>query len=337
MLSLAIIASSLVAGTAVAAEQVNVYSARKEALIKPLLERFTEQTGIEVNLITGDADALLQRIKVEGRFSRADVFVTVDAGRLQRAKEAGILQPFDSEYLLATIPAELKDSERYWYGLSQRSRTIIYNKAKVDPSEFSTYEALAESQFKSRLCIRSSDNIYNQSLVASMIDAKGHEFTQTWAKGLVANMARPPAGGDTEQLYAVAEGVCDATLANTYYLGRLLNSDNAKDVEIGKQLGVFWPNQGADDRGIHMNVSGAGITTSSKNKANAIKLIEFMANLDSQAWYAEVNNEYPVVPAAKISATLASFGSFKTDDLPLNVLGENNRQAVEIMDHAGWK
>ena len=332
-----LIAFSLVgiSTASLAAEQVNVYSARKEALIKPLLDKFTDETGIKVNLVTGKADALLQRIKVEGRFSRADMFVTVDAGRLHRAKEAGVLQPFESEYLDAAIPAELMDADDYWVGLSQRSRTIIYNKDKVDPTQFSTYEALADPTWQGKLCIRSSDNIYNQSLVAAMIDAKGEAYTLDWAKGLVANMARPPAGGDTEQLYAVAEGVCDATLANTYYLGRLHNSAMERDVEVANQLAVFWPNQ--NERGVHMNVSGAGITKYSKNKDNAIKLIEFMANLESQAWYAEVNNEYPVVPEAAISETLQSFGTFQADQLSLSILGENNRKAVEIMDQAGWK
>ncbi len=314
---------------------VNVYSARKEALIKPLFDRFTEETGIAVNLVTGKADALLKRLEVEGSASPADLFVTVDAGRLHRAKQAGVLQVSNSDLLNKLIPTNLRDSDNYWYGMTQRARTIFYVKGKVDPSQLTTYEALADPKWKGRICVRSSNNIYNQSLVASMIDANGIKATEQWAKGLVANFAKPPAGGDTDQLRAAAAGVCDIAIANTYYFGRLLKSNKEESQAVASKLAAFWPNQ--DDRGVHMNVSGVGLTKHARNADNAIRLMEFMASDQSQAWYGDENNEYPVVEGAEISATLNELGRFKADDIELSKLGENNRAAVELMDRAGWK
>jgi iron(III) transport system substrate-binding protein len=317
------------------ANEVNVYSARKEALILPLLEKFEAETGIGFNLITAKADELLKRLEAEGHSTPADVFITTDAGRLQRAREAGVLQPIDNPVLAARIPENLRDKDNYWFGLSQRARVIFYAKEKVDPTELSTYEALADEKWRQRICIRSSDNIYNQSLVASMIVADGIEQTEVWARGLVANFARNPAGGDTDQLRAAAAGLCDIAIANTYYFGRLVNSDKAKDQKVAASLGVFWPNQ--DGRGAHINVSGAGITKYAKHRAAAERLLEFLVSAEAQTWYAEVNNEYPVVADAKIPATLMSFGEFKGDSLNLTRLGENNRAALQLMDRAGWR
>jgi len=328
-------ASLFTSATVLASGEVNVYSARKEALIKPLLEQFSKSTGISVNLITGKADALLQRLKIEGKASPADIFITVDAGRLQRAKEAGVLQAIDSAILKKNIPANLRDVDKLWFGLSQRARTIFYAKDRVKPSQLSSYEDLATSQWQGRICLRSSNNIYNQSLVASMIENIGTQETETWAKKMVANLAKPPTGGDTDQLKAVAAGVCDVTIANTYYYGRLSNSDNASDQQIVEKVKIFWPNQ--NNRGVHMNVSGAGVTKFAKHKDNAIKLIEFMSSAQSQAWYAAVNSEFPVLKSAEISTVLQSWGEFTADPIPLNKLGENNRSAVELMDRAGWK
>jgi len=335
LIALATAATVLSSNVVLASTEVNVYSARKEALIKPLLDRFEKSTGITVNLITGKADALLQRLKIEGKASPADIFITVDAGRLQRAKLAGVLQPISSEILNTNIPENLRDSDNLWFGLSQRARTIFYSKANVKPEQLSSYEDLADSKWQGKICLRSSNNIYNQSLVASMIENIGSEKTQTWANKLVANIARPPSGGDTDQLKAVAAGVCDITLSNTYYFGRIMNSDKASDKAIVEQVGLFWPNQ--QGRGVHMNVSGAGVTKFSRNKDNAIKLIEFMSSPESQAWYAAVNSEFPTLKSAKISDSLKSWGTFKADPIALNKLGENNRAAVELMDRAGWK
>jgi iron(III) transport system substrate-binding protein len=318
-----------------AAEEVNIYSARKEALIKPILDRFEAETNIKVNLVTAKAGALLTRLSAEGKASPADVFITVDAGNLQRAKDAGVLQVVQSDILNKKIPAKMRDEEGYWFGLSMRARPIFYAKDRVDPAKLSTYEALGDDQWKGRVCIRSSSNIYNQSLIASMIVANGSEKTETWAKKLVANFAKPPAGGDTDQLKAVNAGLCDVAIANTYYYGRLANSKKASDNEIAQKLAIFWPNQ--SNRGAHVNVSGAGVTAHSKNKDNAIQLIEFLATDEAQAWYSKVNNEYPVVNGTKIAETLKTWGTFKQDKIQLNLLGENNRAALELMDRAGWK
>jgi iron(III) transport system substrate-binding protein len=320
-----------------ASGEVNVYSARSEALIAPLLDIYSKESNVKVNLITGSADALLSRLQSEGSASPADVFITVDAGRLYRAKEAGVLQPFKTKHLDKVVPDHLHDRDGYWYGLSQRARVIYYNPEKVSADDLSTYEDLADPKWKGQICIRSSSNIYNQSLVASMIDANGEAETLEWMKGLVANFARPPAGGDTDQLKAAAAGVCDIAVANTYYFGRLGSSDKAEDRAVFEKLNLFWPNQAADKRGAHVNVSGIGITASSKNTDNAKQLIEFLTNTQSQEWYAHVNNEYPVVEGIAPPKSLAKFGDFKSDDVSLSVLGENNRQAVKLMDQAGWK
>ena len=317
------------------ADEVNVYSARKEALILPMLEKFKAESGISFNLITAKEDELLKRLEAEGRATPADVFITTDAGRLQRAKDAGVLRAVNNPVLKARIPQNLRDQEGYWFGLSQRARIIFYAKDRVDPSELSTYEALSDSRWKRRVCIRSSGNIYNQSLVASMIEADGVEKTEDWARGLVANLARKPAGGDTDQLRAAAAGQCDIAIANTYYYGRLASSDKEADQKVASALGVFWPNQ--TDRGAHVNVSGAGITLHAKHPEAAERLLEFLVNAESQTWYAEVNNEYPVVTDAQTSELLRSFGEFKSDSLNLSRLGENNRAAVQLMDRAGWR
>ncbi len=320
---------------AIASSEVNVYSARKEALIKPLLTQFEEQTGITVNLITGKADALLQRLKIEGKASPADIFITVDAGRLQRAKEANVLQAVESEVLNSNIPQNLRDSDNLWFGLSQRARTIFYAKDKVKPEQLSSYEDLGDPKWKGKICLRSSNNIYNQSLVASMIENIGLEQTQAWAEKLIDNLAKPPSGGDTDLIKAVAAGVCEVTLANTYYFGRIMNSDKASDKKLVSDVGLFWANQ--NGRGVHMNVSGAGVTKYAKNRANAVKLIEFMSMPEAQAWYSMINSEFPTLAEAVISPSLKSWGTYKADPIALNVLGENNRSAVELMDRAGWK
>lgn len=325
----------LAAGPLQAAEEVNVYSARKEDLIKPLLDRFTRETGIKVNLVTGKEDALLTRLQSEGRNSPADVLLTSDAGRLHRAREAGVLAAVDSAALKKLVPAQYRDPQGYWYGLSVRARPIAYVRGRVQPGELSTYEALADPKWKGRICIRSSDNIYNQSLVASMIAQRGVEATETWARGLVANFARPPVGGDRDQVLAAAAGQCDVVVINTYYLAAMLNDQDAAQREAAAKVAVFWPNQ--KDRGVHVNVSGAGVTAAAKHRAEAVRLLEYLASDAAQAWYAEVNHEYPVRSSIAPSATLKAFGSFKADRLSLHQLGQYNAEAVRLMDRAGWK
>ncbi|WPL15182.1 Iron deficiency-induced protein A precursor [Thiorhodovibrio winogradskyi] len=332
--------AALAATTAMAAPEdgnaeVNLYSARKEALIKPLLDRFSEQTGIEVNLVTGKADALLQRLKSEGANSPADLLLTVDAGNLHRAKEAGLTQAIKSATIAEEVPENYRDSDGHWVGLSLRARPIMYVSDRVDPSELSTYEDLADPKWKKRICIRSSSNVYNQSLVASLIFANGEEATETWAKGVVDNMARPPMGGDRDQIKAAAVGECDLAIANTYYLAGMLTSDDPAEREPAEQMSVFWPNQ--DGRGAHVNVSGAAVTAAAKNKDAAVQLIEFLLNPESQDWYAQANGEYPVREGVEMSPVLAKWGKFKADDLNLETLGELNGEAVLLMDRAGWK
>ena len=333
-LILAVITTLSLNSMATAAE-VNVYSARKEALIKPLLTRFTKETGINVNLVTGKADALLKRLESEGRNTPADILITTDAGRLHRASQANVLQAVSSNTLSKIIPVNYREPEGYWYGLSIRARPIFYVKGKVNPADLSTYETLTNKKFKGRICIRSSNNIYNQSLVASMIEANGVATTENWAKGLVKNMARPPRGGDRDQIRAAASGQCDIAVANTYYFGAMSGGNKAKDKKAASKMALFWPNQ--DGRGAHVNISGAGVTKYARNKDNAIRLLEFLANKDSQKWYAEVNYEYPIRSDVEASALLKSWGNFKSDAINLSILGKNNPDAVKLMDRAGWK
>ncbi|MDB2375518.1 Fe(3+) ABC transporter substrate-binding protein [Gammaproteobacteria bacterium] len=315
--------------------EVNVYSARGEDLIKPALDTFTEQTGIKVNLITESADALIRRIELEGTNSPADVLLTVDAGRLFRAKEAGILASLKSPILTQRIPSAYRDPDNQWFGLSLRSRVIMFDKSRVSAEEISSYEDLADPKWKGEICIRSSGNIYNQSLLASLIEHHGEEATEVWAEGLVSNMARRPQGGDRDQIRAAVAGQCKLAVANTYYLAGMLNSDVDTDVEVAQKIGVLWPNQ--DNRGAHMNVSGAGLIKGSKNVEEARQLIEFLSDDYAQGWYSEVNNEYSVRADIPVSTTLQGFGPFKADQLNLEVLGKNNEAAVRLADRAGWQ
>ena len=323
-----------ISGTSFGAE-VNVYSARGEDLIKPALDTFTEQTGIKVNLITESADALIRRIQLEGVNSPADVLLTVDAGRLFRAKEAGILASLESPILTQRIPSAYRDPDNQWFGLSLRSRVIMFDKSRVSAEEISSYEDLADPKWKGEICIRSSGNIYNQSLLASLIEHHGEEATEVWAEGLVSNMARRPQGGDRDQIRAAVAGQCKLAVANTYYLAGMLSSGVDTDVEIAQQIGVIWPNQ--DNRGAHMNVSGAGLVKTSKNSEEARQLIEFLSDDYAQQWYSEVNNEYSVRADIPVSSTLQGFGEFKADQLNLEALGKNNEAAVRLADRAGWQ
>ncbi|WP_040840070.1 Fe(3+) ABC transporter substrate-binding protein [Thiothrix nivea] len=325
----------LLCSAQVLANEVNVYSAREEQLIKPLLDAFSKDTGIKVNLVTGDDDPLLERLKREGANSPADVLITADAGRLSRAAANGSLQAIQSAKLNQGIPANLRDPANQWFGLTYRARVIFYNPAKVQAAGLSTYEDLADPKWKGRICVRSSNSIYNQSLLASMIAAKGAAQAEQWAQGLVANLARPPSGGDRDQIKAVAAGQCDIALANTYYYAQMLYGGDAAQKAAASKVKVFFPNQ--RDRGAHINVSGAGVTQSAKNRDNAVKLLEYMLLDDAQRWYSTTNGEYPVKRGIAADAKLQSWGNFKTDALNLSALGKHNAQAVQIMDKAGWQ
>ncbi|MDV6316889.1 Fe(3+) ABC transporter substrate-binding protein [Idiomarina sp. HP20-50] len=331
---LAATSATLVSFTSAAAE-VNIYSARKEALIKPVLEKFTQQTGIEVNLLTGNADALLARLNSEGKNTPADLFLTVDAGALHRAVEAGAFQPVTSDIISEAVPSHFRSSDNLWVGLSLRARPIFYSPERVDPEELESYLSLADEKWNDRICIRSSNNLYNQSLVAALIEHHGIEKTEKWAEGFVENFARSPVGGDRDQIKGIAFGICDVAIANTYYFGHMLNSDNADERAAAEKVDIFWPAQ--DKQGTHVNVSGIGITKHAKNVEEAQKLIQFLVSKEAQEWYAQVNYEYPVREGVEWSNTLQKWGDFKQDDIPMDVLGENNDEAVRLMNRAGWR
>jgi len=334
---LLVLSSSILLGPQCQAQntEVNIYSERKEELIQPLLDRFIADTGIKVNLVTGEGDALIKRLEIEGRNSPADILLTTDVARLYRAKSLELLQPISSDELVNAIPANFRDGEGYWYGLSLRSRVIVYAKDRVNPEQLPTYEAMINPEWKGRICVRSSSNPYNQSLVASMIARNGIEATQAWASGLVKNFARSPRGGDRDQIKAVAVGECDIALVNTYYLGGMLHSDIDDEKQAAEKVALFWPNQ--NDRGAHFNISGAGISRSAKNQDAAIRLLEFLSGDEAQAWYAEMNHEFPVRPGIAVSDTLQQWGSYIADDINLDQLGQYNADAVRLMDRAGWK
>jgi iron(III) transport system substrate-binding protein len=315
--------------------ELNLYSSRHYDTDNALYQKFTQQTGIKVNLIEGKADELIERIKSEGANSPADVLITVDAGGFWRAQKQGVLQPISSAKLDSAVPANLRSPEGYWFGLAKRARVIVYNKDKVKPDQLSTYEALAQPQWKGRVCVRSSDNIYNQSLVASKIESLGAAKTEEWAKGLVGNFARPPEGNDTAQIKAVAAGQCDVAIVNHYYMARLKQSKDANEQTAATKVGVFFPNQ--NEGGTHVNISGAAVTAKAPHKDNAIKFIEYLATPEAQEIFANGSYEYPVVSGLKPNPVVAEFGNFKESNLKVAVYGEKNPEAVKLMDKAGWK
>ena len=314
---------------------VNIYSDRNYETDKQLLEQFSKETGIKVNVIEGKSDELIERLAREGKDSQADLLITADVGRLHRAKEQGLLQSVQSDTLSKNVPENLKDKDNQWYGLTVRARVLVYAKDRVNPSQLSTYEDLTDPKWNKKILVRGSDSIYNQSLLASFIAVNGEEKAKAWAKGIVDNMARTPKGADRDQAKAVVAGEGDVAIMNTYYYGLLLNSSDPEEVKVAKQLGVFFPNQ--NTTGTHINVSGAGVTASSKNKENAIKLIEFLSSEKAQKQFAEANFEYPANPAVEPSELLKSWGTFKRQDINLTKLGENNKKAVEILNQVGWK
>jgi len=314
--------------------EINLYSSRHYNTDDALYEGFTEETGTRINLIEGSADELLERILSEGANSPADIFMTVDAGFLWRAAQAGIFAPVDSAILAERIPANLRDPDGLWFGFSKRARIIMYNRDRVNPAELSTYEALADPQWNGRVVIRSSSNIYNQSLVASMIESNGLEATEAWARGFVSNFAREPEGNDTAQIKAVAAGLGDVALANSYYLVRLGKSEDPADQEVFEKVGAFFPNQSG--RGTHVNISGAGMLNTAPNAAGAIAFLEYLSTPRAQEFFAQGNNEYPVVEGTEMEPVLASLGDFKEDEVNVEAYGSRAEEAVQLMDRAGW-
>ncbi|MCC5937301.1 MAG: Fe(3+) ABC transporter substrate-binding protein [Lunatimonas sp.] len=316
-------------------EIVNVYTHRHYEADQQLFDKFSEQTGIKVNVVSASADELIQKLELEGKGSPADVLITVDAGRLHRAQEKELLQAIDSEVLNANIPAKYREASGHWFGLTYRARILAYHKDRVDPAELESYESLTDEKWKGRVLTRSSENIYNQSLLASIIAAHGEATAQEWAGNLLANMARSPKGSDRDQVKAVAAGEGDVAIVNSYYIGIMLNDSNPEEVKAAEQVGIFFPNQA--DRGTHINISGAGVTRYAPNRENAIKLLEFLSGEESQRFLANINYEYPVNEKVDKSPLLKSWGDFKSDDINLALLGQNNRSAVMIFDQVGWK
>lgn len=314
---------------------LNLYTSRHYQTDEALYEGFTRQTGIRINRIEAGEDPLIERMKQEGARSPADVLMTVDAGRLWRAEQAGLFQPVRSKLLEERVPPALRHPEGLWYGFSMRARPIFYAKGRVDPATLAEYEGLADPRHKGKVCIRSSSNVYNLSLMSSMIVAHGPQKAEEWARGVVANLARAPKGGDTDQLMAVAAGECDIAVANTYYYVRLLKSSKPAEKAAAAKLGVVFPNQG--NRGAHVNVSGAGVARYAPHRDAAIKFLEYLASPEAQAYFANGNNEYPVVGAVKGNPELAALGDFRKDTVNVSLFGRNQGAAQQAYDRAGWK
>ncbi|TMV10883.1 Fe(3+) ABC transporter substrate-binding protein [Arenibacterium halophilum] len=330
-LAIALVAT---AGTALAEGDVNLYSSRHYDTDEQLYQEFTEQTGITVNRIEGKADELVARMQAEGRNSPADVFITVDTSRLERAKDAGVLQSIDSEVLEAAIPAHLQDSDNQWFGFSQRSRIIFFDKATVTEPP-ATYADLADPKYKGLVCIRSSTNTYNQTLLASIVTHEGEEAARAWAQGVVDNMAREPQGGDTDQLRGIVSGECGIAVSNTYYFARAIRTEVDGVSAEREKIGWVFPNQ--DTTGAHMNLSGGGVAVNAPNRENAIKFLEYLASPSAQKYFSAGNDEYPAVADAEMAPSIASLGDFKADEVSLSDVAKNIPTAQKIFDQVGWK
>jgi len=323
------LAAGPLVGAVASADTLVVYSARNEQLIKPIFDAYTKETGVEIKFTTGDAAVLIERLAAEGRNSPADILMTVDAGELWNAAQRGLLRPVQSRTLARNIPPHLRDPQDRWFGFSQRARTIVYSPARVDPKQLSTYEALAEPQWKGRLCLRTSKKVYNQSLVATMIAAHGEKKTEQVVRGWVANLATDVFANDTQLLEAIAAGQCDVGIVNTYYFGRIVKDRPDFPVK------VFWANQGAG--GTHVNISGAGVTQNSRKAVAAIRFLEWLSSDKAQAHFAAVNMEFPANPASPIDPIVASWGKFKASPINVAEAGRLQPAAVRLMDRAGYR
>jgi iron(III) transport system substrate-binding protein len=334
---LILIAGLTVSVAALAQDAVlNLYSSRHYQTDEALYAGFTKQTGIRINRIEASEDALIARIRSEGERSPADVLVTVDAGRLWRAEQMGLFQPVKSAALEGRIPASFREPGGHWYGFSMRARVIAYAKARVQAGEVPTYESLAEPKWQGRLCVRSSSNIYNLSLMGALIERLGEARAEGWAKAVRANMARAPKGGDTDQLKAVAAGECDVAISNHYYYARLARSAKAADRAVAEKVGIVFPNQAG--RGTHVNVSGAGVLKHAPHREAALKFLEYLASDEAQRYFADGNNEWPVVPGVRVdNPALAALGAFKYDPINVAVLGRNQPAAQKLYDRVAWK
>jgi iron(III) transport system substrate-binding protein len=336
-LLLALLAASAIAlpGAARAEQVVNLYSSRHYDTDEALYDSFTRQTGIRINRLEATEDQLIQRMKAEGSRSPADVLITVDAGRLWRAQALGLLQPVRSQVLEGKIPEHLREPGGHWFGFSKRARIFVVARDRVKPGELKRYEDLADAKWKGRVLIRSSTNVYNQSLVGALIAVDGEGRTEAWARGVVANFARQPKGGDTDQIRAVAAGEGDVALSNSYYLARLMASEKPEDQAVVAKLNVVFPNQ--EDRGTHVNVSGAGVAAHAPNRANAIRFLEYLASPEAQRFFTDGNYEFPVVADVAWDPVIAGWQGFREHTLNAATFGRNNEAALRLMDRAGWK
>lgn len=327
----AIFASMITYRSATAEENtLHIYSSRHYQTDEKLYTDFTKQTGIEVKRVDGKGDALIARLEQEGKLAPADLFMTVDAGRLWRAEQAGLFQSINSNILKEKIPANLQHPEGQWFGFSTRARILVYNTNAIKEGALTSYKDLADPKYKGRICVRSSGNIYNQSLLASMIETDAEEAAKSWAKGLLDNLARKPQGGDTDQIKAVAAGICDIALANSYYFFRLQRSEKAQDNAVVEKLALVFPDQ--DSGGTHVNISGAGILKNAKNKEAAVKFLEYLTSESAQTYFANGNNEYPVVKGVEVNETVQANRDFKIQDINVSAFGKHQRQAKMIFD-----
>lgn len=318
------------AGTVSAAGQVNVYSARHYDTDLQVYKNFEERTGIKINLIEAASDTLIERIVNEGKYSPADILITVDAGRLFRAEEREIFAPTESQLLTEKVPAHLRHPQGLWFGLSKRARVIIYPKDAGKPEGLNSYADLAKPEYKGQVCVRSSSNIYNISLLASLVEHMGEEQAQAWTEGVVANFKRKPQGNDTANIRAVASGECGLSIVNSYYIARLIAAGD----EAAQSVGILFPDQ--DGSGTHVNISGGGILKHAPNRENAVKLLEYLSEAEAQSLYVKGNHEYPIVTDAEVDGILLELGEFKEDTINASLLGENQATAVKIFDRAGW-
>jgi len=318
-------------------QEVNLYSQRHYAVDELQYKNFTEKTGIKVNVVKANADQLIERLKNEGDDSPADLFITVDAGKLYNARQAGVLQKISSENINENIISDLRDPDGFWAPITYRSRIIVYSNDRVKKSDLNSYEDLANPKWKGRLLVRSSSNAYNQALMSSLVANLGSENTEKWSSAVVSNFARDPKGSDRDQVKAIAAGQGDIAIVNSYYIGLLLASEKEEEQNAGNSVSVFFPNQGEADRGSHINISAIGLTKSSPNKENAIKLIEYLTSEEAQEVYVNNSYEYPANSLVEPSDIVKSWGNFKIDKLNLNALGEFRPEALKIFDKTGWK
>jgi iron(III) transport system substrate-binding protein len=316
-------------------EEVNLYSQRHYSVDELQYENFTKLTGIKVNVIKANADELIERLKNEGENSPADLFITVDAGKLQKAAELELLQKVSNSKINDNVSNDLKDKNGYWVPITYRARIVVYSNDRVNKNDLSTYEDLANEKWKGRILVRSSSNAYNQALMSSMVANLGSDVASSWSNGIVKNFARDPKGSDRDQVKAIAAGQGDLAIVNSYYIGLLLSSKKEEELNAGKSVSVFFPNQ--EDRGSHINVSGIGLTKNSPNKENAIKLMEYLTGEEAQNTYVNNSYEYAANPKVKPSKIVQAWGTFKRDELDLNMLGKFRQEAIRIFDKTGWK